>query len=135
MAIIDGSMTISRVSSGRGDYISLTLRDEESRTTFATVKMDAATLGKVITGLSEQKVEIEVKGLDRVGKVRVVEPRILSVPGRIYSKEPLEALVEKTCQEEGWIVDSYLGSKSSVTHPDDNTTLIHYKVYRYEDKV
>jgi hypothetical protein len=133
MQTINATISLGRVTSGRGDYISLSLKDEESRVTFATVKMDAETLGKVITGLSEQKVTIEVKGLDRVGKARVVEDRTLSVPGHIYSKESLEKLVKSTCQEDGWVLDTYLGSKDSVQYLRDDTTLVRYKVYRFEE--
>jgi hypothetical protein len=46
-------------------------------------------------------------------------------------REKMSKWIEDNCKEEGWRIDSYLGSQSSIGHRDGKTVL-NYSVYRYE---
>lgn len=116
---LKGSITVSRVMSGRGDYISISIRDENSRSRFVEAKLDYETFGKLMSGLAEIKCNFEVRGLENVGKVRVRKERTLTIRGTIYDKDKCLAAIrlhEKAMIEDGWHVSEYLGSRDSVYH-------------------
>jgi hypothetical protein len=83
-----------------------------------------------VTGLSGIKVDAEVRGLDVVGKKKVVESRSALCPLNSYDKSTLQAWLLDNCQEEGWTIDPYLGSQSSLSYHTEGVTL-NYRVYKY----
>ena len=130
--MIEGSITISKVTSGRGDYVSISFKDEFSRNRFAEAKLSFEDYGKLLTGLSEVKGSIEVSGLDVVGKERKSQKRQLVVDGSIYDKDKCLELVKKHSIRDGWYLVPYLGSKDSIVH-QDGKTIINYTVERFEE--
>lgn len=127
--VIMGEVGITRSNHG---FYYIRLRDDASCVNFVEVKMTAEQFAEAVTGLHISDVEMEVRGLENVGKKRVRETRIVVCPHKTYSKEPLQTWLINNCQEEGWTLDLYLGSQSSVKSVDGGTQL-KYAVYKYVD--
>ena len=69
MKKINSKLTISRVHPNRGaDWIEVTLEDKSSGIQFAEVHISLEEFSKAITGLGALPCEIEVRGLDLIGK-------------------------------------------------------------------
>lgn len=130
---IEGSVSVCRVTSGRGDYVTISFRDEVSRTRFAEAQLSYEAFGKLMAGLSETKANIEVSGLNVVGKERKTQDRQLIVDGSIYDKaECIELIKKNSIRDAGWHLVPYLGSKDSVVYRDGKT-VITYTVERFEE--
>lgn len=133
---LKGSITISRVMSGRGDYISISIRDENSRNRFVEAKLDYATFGKLMSGLAEIECDFEVRGLENVGKVRIRKDRTLTLDKTVYDKDVCLAAIrehEKDMIEAGWHLSEYLGSRDSMTNYDGRTKL-KYEIFKYVEE-
>jgi hypothetical protein len=126
---IDAQVTISRQSNNE---VHITLVDSASRIEFVDVKLSLEEFANAITGLSYIECEADVRRLDVVGKRKVTSLRTVICPLDTYDKGRLRAWLEESCQEDGWEIDSYLGSQGSVSHTSEGTRL-HYAVYRYEE--
>ena len=122
-------VTISRSSD---DIVRIRIRDVASGVEFAEIGLTVEAYGYAITGLSEQEGELEVRGLERVGKKRITEPRTIACPINSYDKNLLGAWLKENAQEDGWIVSTYLGSQSSVSH-EEGKTILRYSVTKYVD--
>ena len=120
-------VTISRDSS---DHVNIRIVDNASRIQFVEVSLSVEQYGYLITGLSEQECEMQVRGLDKVGKHRVSESRTIFCPIRSYNKETLVQWLVDNAQEEGWTLDTYLGSQSSIKHREDGV-MLQYRVYKF----
>jgi hypothetical protein len=123
------NVTITRTSR---DLISIRLRDSASRIEFVEVTMSLDDFARAVTGLSEISAKAELRGLEHVGKTKQIEQRRVECPIKSYSRDVLQNWLEENCQEEGWIINSYLGSQNSISYKDDKT-IINYSVYRYID--
>ncbi|HCM63746.1 MAG TPA: hypothetical protein DIT05_14570 [Morganella sp. (in: Bacteria)] len=126
-----GKITISRPSYGDGrDVINIQVRDDVSRIKFLDVEINCADFARALTGLSETNCELTVRGLKSVGKVKIVEARTALCQNSLSSKESLSKWLEDNNQEDGWILDSYLGNKSSVEYTE-NGYVLKYRVIKY----
>lgn len=116
---IEGGISISRQSSNQGpDYISIRLRDNDAAAEFAQVRLTLEQFAQAVTGLTIGDCEIEVNGLDRVG--RRMETAIHTFPmprQKPCDKEVAAAGAKETCPE-GWTPDTYFGSQSSFFRQD-----------------
>lgn len=132
MKEIDASLTISRPMFGDGrKEIRIKVRDEKSRNDFVELHISYEDFAAVVTGLSEVKCRGTVKGLENVGKEKVIEERKVEYPGsRHKSREELEQWLLEECQEEGWNVNAYLGSQSSLSYNGDKL-ILKYLVYKF----
>lgn len=133
---LEGSITISRVTSGKGDYISVSVRDENSRNRFVTAKLSLEDYGWLVSGMSEVKCKLETKGLAHVGKMRIRKDRTLTLDKTVYDKDVCLAAIrehEKDMIEAGWHVSEYLGSRNSVYHYDGLTKL-NYEIFKYVEE-
>ena len=124
---IDTTLTISRNSK---DKICIQVRDETSRNNFVTISISLEDFAFAITGLSEIKCSAEVKRLDIVGKYKVRENRSVVCPIDTYDKNILSQWLANNCQEQGWELDTYLGSQKSVQYKD-NFRILNYSVVKY----
>lgn len=69
--ILAGQMTISRPQgSTGGEYINLAFVDGLSRVQFLEVRVPLASFAEALTGLAYVPVDLEVRGLDRIGMTR-----------------------------------------------------------------
>ncbi|EMF8482790.1 hypothetical protein V4E48_004105 [Morganella morganii] len=126
-----GKITISRPSYGDGrDVINIQVRDNVSRIKFLDIEIDCADFARAVTGLSETDCRLSVRGLDSVGKIKITEARKALCPRGISGKENMTKWLHDNKQEDGWILDSYLGNKSSVEYTE-NGYILKYRVIKY----
>ena len=62
------------------------------------------------------------------------ESRRTLCPLKSYDKDELVAWLKENAQEEGWTLDYYLGSQSSIMRTD-NGTYLNYHVYKVVEAV
>jgi hypothetical protein len=120
-------VTISR---GSDDMVRIRFRDESSGIEFASVALTLEKFAHAITGFAGCRGELEVHGLDWVGKQRVTEQRQIECPLDSYDREKLREWLENNAQEEGWILNSYLGSQDSISR-NSGKTVLNYSVRKY----
>lgn len=114
------------------DEFTITIQDEGSRVLVCKATMDAATFAHALTGLANQPVMAESGPLEHVGKVRVRESRTIACPlGYSATKGDLAAWLIANASEDGWFIDTYLGSQGSVTHTDGGGCRLRYSVYKF----
>ena len=121
-------ISVSRNSSG---MVGLRVVDSASHIAFLDVSMTLEAFAEIITGLSYVEAEAEFRGLDNVGKIKIVEKRRVTCPLDTYDKIELSDWLDKNCQEEGWKLDTYLGSQGSVVRTQDGETVLNYSVIKY----
>jgi hypothetical protein len=121
------NVTISRDSS---DRVNIRIKDSATRIQFVELSLSVEDYGYLISGLSEIECEMKVRGLANVGKRMVTEPRATVCPVKSYSRDVLQQWLLDYAQEDGWTLDTYLGSQGSITHKDDGV-LLRYRVYKY----
>ncbi|WP_239354793.1 hypothetical protein [Providencia rettgeri] len=126
-----GKLTISRPSYGDDrEKINIVVKCDVSKLRFLSLEIDYADFAKCITGLSEVDCELEVSGLENVGKKRITEQRSVICPIKSYEKRVLRDWLINNKQEDGYILDAYLGSQSSVQYCDEGT-ILNYRVIKY----
>ena len=126
---ITGEIGITR--SSNGSYY-IRLEDSASSRKFVEVKLTAVQFAEAVTGLYVADVEMEVQNLDKVGKTRVIESRKVLCPLDTHDKDVLAQWLLDNCQEEGWTVNTYLSSQSSVKSVDGGK-LLNYNVVKFVD--
>lgn len=126
-----GKIIMGRPSLGSGeDVMRIELRDDNSKQIFATLTMTLPDFMKALTGQAHMPFSAVYKNLDVVGLERVREQRIVQEPEGVKHKLDLEQWLLDNCQEDGWIIDPYLGSQGSRTHKDGKVFL-NYAVYKF----
>jgi hypothetical protein len=105
---------------------------ETSRISFCELKLTGEQFAEAVTGLHSCDIPATVKGLNRVGKERVRATRQVMCPLKTYDRDELGKWLDEHCQEEGWLIDTYLGSQNSTKSVDDGT-LLNYSVFKYID--
>jgi len=124
------SVTISRCSD---NTVRIAVRDEASRIEFVELSMSLEAFGSVVTGLGARPAEMDVRGLEHVGKKQVTERREVLCPLCEYNRRVLQEWLWLNAQEDGYTLNSYLGSQDSVQHTE-NGTLLRYSVTKYVDE-
>ncbi|MBD8531512.1 MULTISPECIES: hypothetical protein [unclassified Massilia] len=127
---INVSVSISRNSS---DEISLTFVDQASRAKFLDVRMTPEAFAMAVTGQAFIDAPAEVRALDVVGKRKITERRSIECPLDIFNKDEIVAWLGENGKEEGWTVNTYLGSQGSIARRGDKT-IINYSVYRFDQE-
>lgn len=126
-------LSISRPQYGNGKRkINITIQDEASGIQFVDLEIELEHMMEALTGLHGCPCEVEVRGLGNVGKKRVIERREIICPLKIYNREQLHEWLSANAQEDGWILDAYLGSRGSVSSHSDGT-LLRYQVTKFID--
>lgn len=105
---------------------------DKSNTRFLDIVLDLEDFAKLITGAYVSDIPMTVSGLDLVGKTRVRESRRVEFPLKTWNRDEQEKWLVDNCQEDGWILDSYLRSQSSHVTLDGKPYL-NYSVYKYID--
>jgi hypothetical protein len=129
MSNFKGSVSISRNSN---DQVNIRIHDSASGTEFVDIQMTLENYALLITGLSRVEATGDVRGLDRVGKHRVIEQRSVVCPlVDVWDKKVFRQWLIENCQEEGWELNSYLDSQTSVSNNKDGTKTLNYSVVKY----
>lgn len=129
--MLDGKITISRPCFGDGrELMTIRVKDGLSNERFLEVQIGLAEFTQAITGMGEVPAKLIIQGLDRVGLKKQRERRKVEAPFKYANKEKLTNWLVDNCQEEGWILDTYLGSQDSIGFTDTGV-LLRYSVYRF----
>lgn len=123
------TVTITRASD---DTFRIVVRDEASNICFVKLTMQPADFAMAISSLAERPAEMEVCGLQHVGRRLVVEHREILCPIKTYDKSALQAWLADNAQDDGWVVRTNLKSQGSVEHRPDGT-LLRYTAWKYVD--
>ncbi len=70
MSKLEGKISITRPRGPEGDFIKIEIEDNNSHATFVSLTMTLEEFGLAITGLCARPVELDVRGLGVVGKIR-----------------------------------------------------------------
>lgn len=125
---IIGEIGITRSSNG---VYYIRLEDSASSRQFVEVSLTAKQFAEAVTGLYTADVVMEVTNLEKVGKQRIAESRQVLCPlDTYYNKEVLGQWLLDNCQEEGWTISTYLGSKSSIKSVEGGQ-LLNYTVIKF----
>lgn len=108
---LNGSCGFARRSDG---FIVMTIRDEDSSTSFCEVKFTPEQFANAITGLFSTKCELDVRGLDKLGKkmenmtVDVFAPdgNVAQMKANEISKLMWADMTEQWTKD-GWTVEKY----------------------------
>jgi len=129
--MIPGTVSIGRVSDG---LIRIEIRDELSRARFVEASMSPEAFANAVTGLAAQDAELEVRGLEYVGKRKVTEQRQIVCPLEWRARHEYEQWLIENAPVDGWILDTYLGAQDSVKSSDDGGCILRYSVYKYVEE-
>lgn len=102
---VKGTITISRVqSSHEDDYIEVRLIDEDAAIAFAETKIGMKEWGDAVSGRGYVPVEIEIRGLDKIGTHYESKTEIVPYTKLAFSNaEKLAAIrAMKKFEVEGW---------------------------------
>lgn len=123
------------VSSTQGDgYVKLEFEDVISGIHFLDIEMSYAEFGKLVKGCTSLKLEGDFRGLEHIGMRYVREPRtrLCNLDPFKVKRAELEQWLQDHAQEEGWSVNSYLGSRDSVvSNREGPGCLLYYGVFKY----
>lgn len=121
---LEGSLRIGNVSSCYGDgYVALEVEDLKSDIEFLRVKIDYETWGKLIAGNSSHKVNLEVMGLENLGKKRQTVKATIYIDTSLFDtitkgewdkrQERIADWIDAHHSVDGWINSRYYGSRDS----------------------
>jgi hypothetical protein len=111
--------------------------DAESRLIVAQMQIPAEDFAMALTGVvSGDYFEGESQLSDeRLGKKKVTKLAQLSAPMMGYDRKAYkEYLINNYKPEEGWFLNSYLGSQNSISYPQNSEegVLLTFNVYSYQ---
>lgn len=130
---IKAYLTISKHHGNREKVVGIVLRDENSRSQFFRGEISLENFAEALLGLAAVEMDAEVSGLQYVGKYKVTEDRQIVCPLITYKRDEMRDWLEKNGKEDGWTLNSCLGSQSSVSgHPDGH--LLRYHVSKFVDE-
>lgn len=127
-----GSVSISRNSN---DQVNIRIHDSASGTEFVDIQMTLENYALLITGLSRVEATGDVRGLDKVGKQKIIEQRSVVCPLEGWDKKIFRQWLIENCQEEGWELNSRLDSQTSVNNNKDGSKTLNYSVVKYVELV
>lgn len=128
--IINGEMQITRCNRNK---IHIEVQCSDSLAHFLAIELTPDQFAMLVTGCHQSNIKMEVRGLDKVGKLRVRETRQVLCPLTTWDREKLSEWLEEHCQEEGYVLNSPLGSQTS-TKSVDGGTLLNYSICKWVDK-
>lgn len=110
--------------------ISIMIEDVASSIEFLRMEMTPENFTKAITGIASQNAVGTTYNLEYVGKQRITEKRSVICPISSYDRTTFEQWLLDNCQEEGWTINTYLGSQTSIIR-NDTTTTLNYTVTKF----
>lgn len=97
------------------DGLSIEVYDEQARVEFLSIRLNKKQACEAMSRVAHTECTAEVRGLDKVGKVREAQRLEFEMPGNVSwqkSKEVAAETAKKLCPP-GWTVSTYFGSKDS----------------------
>ena len=124
----NGKITIFRTSRIDADLVRIEVLDQSGASVQVTLSL--AAYAEALLGLARVPCETEVSKLDKRGKTRTIEQRQVIAPN-MQSTKDYAIWLEQNAQEEGYELDTHLGSQNSVSRLNDDEVLLRYKVVKY----
>ena len=100
------------------EYTTIEIEDHNASTRFVRIKLTPEQLSKCLSRQALVECEIEVSGLNKVGKVHENKNFTFEIPDNLRGSSNSDEL-SQICQHlldennEGWVCDGYFGSKNS----------------------
>lgn len=122
--MLGGNITISRCTSSHGgEDIRIQLEDNNSRVIFCELKMSLDDFARAITGRGCCPADMEVRDLDKVGKIMETKTLDFLLPEcPIQDRKRVAADIAKRLCSGGWVPDTGFDSQRSFTYDDGRTT-------------
>lgn len=142
---ISGSMRIGSVSSSTGDgYVSLSIEDDKSGIEFLSIDIPYETWGRLIAANMSHDVNVEVRGLEQLGKQRETINAVVEIPTEVFDKitvggwderqEKVADYVDANHSIPGWINSRYFGSQNSISRDyKSGMTILRFSRTRWVD--
>jgi len=128
---IKGQITISRPYGGSDSYINITIEDDTSNIEFVDLEIGLKEFAEALTGMSNQKCDIELRGLENLGKKHEHDVIEFPMPEVEWGKRDSVAFEEaKKHVPDGWEVSSYFGSQTSFFFKEDKK-FARANIFRY----
>lgn len=106
--MLKGNITISRIDNWKDKPVmQIRIQDALSRSTFVEAIVTMEDFAMAVTGMSHQKIEFEVDGLDKVGRLKETMPLEFPLRGNTPKHGAIAA-----CPE-GWKPVLYFNSQDS----------------------
>lgn len=121
------------ISRNSHDRVSIRIRDDASGLNIVELELSLEEFALAVTGMFVPNVSATMTRDPHLGQECISERRTVLYPDGGYDKDKAEKFLIENCQEEGWILDTYLGAQNSRIYRDGKTYL-NYGVYRYEEK-
>lgn len=145
MKELKGSIRFSRIYTNRGDdYVSFEVEDSLSGIHFLHINLSMENFGKLMSSASFVDVDMEVRGLQNVGKKYESKRGSITISNEEYSrivdgtrysegKKVLGEWLKENAKLDGWHINTYLGSQDSVVGSGDKKTL-NFTYFRFVDE-
>lgn len=123
MKIEDGRITILVSEEGT----TIEIKDNKASTTFCKVTLTPKQFSQALSRLSQTKCEVEVFGLDKIGKKHENETFIFEIPKELRSSTKSKELTElciKSLNEHDmaeWKPDGYFASQNTFSEKEGKT--------------
>lgn len=131
-------ITISRPHGGGKDVVNIALYDPNAAVQFIDLEMSLANFAEALLGLGHVDCDVELRGAERVGKIRETRPLEFTFEhDRNSGARDARDKAKDICQQyadEGWFAATYFGSKGAVQQSGD-TVLARTSQYRWVDQV
>ena len=128
-------LSISRPSYGDDrKKIKISIEDSDAIITFLDIEIDLADFAKCITGLGMVDCDMEVRGLENVGKKRESMPIVFEMPSVGWGMKRGTAVeLSQKAAPEGWTCSTYFGSQDSF-FTKDGRDYARTTAYRWVEK-
>ena len=104
----------------RDNRTTIEVRDKNSTITFVEITLTNDQLASALSRLAHTPCEIEVRGLDKVGKKMEMDTLTFEVDAA--DKETAAKLAIESCKDSEWVPDTYFGSQNSFTYKEGKIT-------------
>lgn len=110
------------------------IKDSASSIVFTEVTLTLENYARLITGLAEVECTHSTLISDHIGKKRIREVRKKTCPNLGHNRKAYVDWLEENAQEDGFVLDTYLGGQDSVKYKG-NTVELTYCVHKFVDPV
>lgn len=102
------------------DRVDITVKDDKANTAFLEIELTPDQFVACLSRLAYVECELEVNGMDRVGKTHENKSFEFEIPESLKSRSKTDELrsFAQSQLSDGWIADNYFGSQNSFFEKD-----------------
>jgi hypothetical protein len=117
-----------------GDKTTINIKDSDAAITFVKLELSPEQLCQAMSRLVNVDCEIDVYGLDLVGKKHETKTFEFQLPEKsFYNKKIAWETAQKLCPK-GWTPENYFGSQNSFFHNENDEIWARCTIRRWVDK-